>query len=163
MQYKYTAYKHSKLVAGDVVEVGLGEGDIARTVTKLSQVKTYTNYERDLKVVDKFNKKNKKRNKKHKIISKDFLKEGEQSNKFDVAIVDTFVNRSDYKLAEPIIIKLIKTLRPGGKIILEYQGDFKEENELRAFMLRKYGSPKFEHLNTGRPGDSKHIAYYEIK
>jgi len=162
MEYKYTAYAQSRIMSGDIVEVGLGNGDIARTVMENDSVKSYTNYEMSPAVVDKFRGRNKNVNKKHKVVIKDFLKEKDRANKFDVALVDTLITRADYMKARPILLKLAKSLKKGGKIIVEYQADITEERDLRTFMEQKYGAMKTEFLNTGRLGDSRHVAYYEV-
>ncbi len=73
IQAHYAAYQFAQGVQGDIIEVGLGEGEIARSVADESRVKSFTSHEIDPAVVSKFRSANPGFHAKHTIKTGDFL------------------------------------------------------------------------------------------
>jgi spermidine synthase len=164
LTYWYDVYRQSQLVAGDILEVGLGEGYIARLTTPEKRVASFTNYEREPSVITEFERVNPIRDPKHTIVSGDFLLSPTGTTRYDLGIIDIFDGLDDagYDEAKLVAEELGNRLNGTGKIIVEYVGDFAAENDYRAFMGTLFGQMHTEFINTGRPSTSRHLAYYRI-
>lgn len=161
IQAHYAAYKLAQGVNGDIVEVGLGDGEIVRSVADEERVKSFTSYEIDSDVVDTFRNVNPGFHAKHTINAGDFML-APIGKKYDIGIVDLFYGRASYAGVKDIVTQLKKHMKVGGKIMVEYIADFPEERDFRAFMEAEISPMATEHINTGNKQTSRHVCYYTI-
>jgi spermidine synthase len=161
----WTPFSNAKIIRGDVIEVGLGEGMATLSIADETRVSSYTAYERDGGVVQKFRDRNPEIDPKINIFEEDFLKARVSANQYDIGLIDVFDSkeRAIYDNAKLIIQRLRNTLKPGAKIIVEYVSGYNQhEARFRKFMEREFGPMQTEFIRTGNPSTSRHIAYYEV-
>lgn len=162
----YLAYGEVAAMSGDIVEVGLGEGHIVRYCLPKPRITSYRNYERDPAVVARYLADNPDVEPKHDIVEDDFLLTPITPTRFNVAVVDLFedwkTGPQHYDNAKAVIQRLENILLPGGKIMVEFQGDVEYERAFRRWAQLRYGRLQTEFYNSGITANSRHVGWYNL-
>jgi spermidine synthase len=158
----YRCYAERPEVAGNVLEVGLGEGNIARYLLPQTRVTDVTHYERDSATVTDYRSAWPDPEPKHTIYEEDFLLAPSRPERFHSGIIDVFTAQRPavFANARDIVDRMEPLLRSGGRLFVEYQGDTTLERQFRQFMRARFGRFHKAFFNTGHPASSRFIGWY---